>query len=76
MVKSSGTNLEVNWMKVIDKLQENKGNVRKTAKDLKIPEKRVHHVCYKVREARQKAQNTVNIINNYMGNKYLRKYIY
>jgi hypothetical protein len=75
-MRAEGTFLEVNWIKTLETLIACEGDVDKAAKKLGVDVQRVYNQLSSVRQARKKAQTTVNIINNWMRDKHARKYVY
>jgi len=75
-MQDEGTFLDENHLKTIEMLLKTEGNVKEAAEKLGIERQAIYNQLYRIREIRKKAWTSANIINNWMKNPLLRKYVY
>lgn len=76
MIDENNSFLTALQLEIIDRLRFFEGDIQRTALDMGRNEQSIYNILHNIRKARVKAQNTVNLVNTYMRDKDLRKYIY
>ena len=76
LVSENDSFLTALQLEIMERLEFFEGDITRTAEDMGRTENSVYGIIYTIRQSRVKAQNTVNQVNVWMRNKYLRRYIY
>lgn len=70
------TYLDEKHVKTVEAVKKTGGNIKKAAEALGIERQDIYNHFSGVRRVRKKARTSVNMINNWMRDPVLRKYIY